>query len=88
MKKIIHFFVLGLLFGGCATSNKLPSPSCTDEICFVSNPTGRIKNVIYSKRKQPVFIKEIIWVPTTASKSQISQGHVEFELMPTESSTK
>lgn len=88
MKKLIMLLALGLLPVGCATSGKAPSPSCSEDICYVSNPAGRIKNTIYGKRKQPVLVKEIIWVPSAVTKNHVSQGHIEFELMPPEAGSK
>ena len=88
MKKLIMILALGLLPLGCATSGKAPSPSCSDDICYVSNPAGRIKNIIYSKRKQPVFVKDITWVPSAVTKNHVSQGHIEFELMQPEVGSK
>lgn len=81
MKKIFMLLALGLLPIGCVTSGKTPGPSCNDDICYVSNPAGRIKNIIYGKRKQPVLVKDITWVSSEVTKNRVIQGHIEFELM-------
>jgi hypothetical protein len=88
MKKLILILVFGLLPAGCATSGKTPGPSCSDDICYLSNPTGRIKNVIYCKRKKPVFVKDITWVPSEVTKNHITQGHIVFELMSADGGAK
>ena len=88
MKKLILISVFGLLPMGCATTNKAPVPSCGENICYSSNPTGRIKNVIYGKGKQSLLVKDITWVPTVVTKSHVSQGHLELELMAAEVEAK
>ena len=88
MKKIIVIFILGLFPIGCATSGKTPGRSCSDDICYISNPMGRIKNVIYGKQKQTILVKEITWVPSQVTKNHVTQGHIEFELMSADGGAK
>jgi len=86
--RLILILALGVLPLGCATSKKAPVPSCNEDICYTSNPTGRIKSVIYGKRKQPLLVKDITRVPSEVTKNHVTQGHLEFELMSADGSTK
>lgn len=83
----MKFYILAsaLLFVGCATTKTVP-PTCNENFCFVSNPGGRIKSIIYSQKKQ--FVKDITWVPPQVTKDHVAQGHFEFDLMEQEGASK